>query len=538
MLPTAPPQDALIPLQIHSKPEIHTVALAFISKQSKIQMVRDNKLPLFCATDILSILLHIQNTKEMKMKLNQVPHTISSRFIKKHIKGKKDATDLLADHATAVDLVEFAFNLDDTYAEHKEKILAVFNQCVRIKDGIEVFKGGNIRICFSWPEPLLSLIDVVRVICGRDDSEESKMFATKKLFDLQKSKPDVIPVGNDIQFFGQGQRDTPCANFKTATKLINHLDGDAAAVFREKTMDIIQRYIAGDPTLHAEIDRNARDNGTAANLAREGVNAQATSRLQDHSQELDEMQHLAKRIRLQPWDVPMDWSPQQTSDHMHTVNHSLTKMITLSEKSAEETDKRCRELELKMFSSCPEGTQIFFMQKKIELRQNIYNPSRDNERTLRNIIDQKLQANPRHHYKKISHDDIPALDAQLARLFFDKFDQHPTSMGLCYPSDPSHKIYFYGDREVISPQTHSPQTLTPCRSSSAPLSTNSSTRSATTSPIGTTRLPSPRSSCPSESRHSSRSSLQRHIHTFFSFVVYTTNTKCKPQENQKQTQQT
>ena len=84
--------------------------------------------------------------------------------------------------------------------------------------------------------------------------------ARKTWGDLKKRHPEVVTFGysfqDDWKFAGQGQRESPVINARGAILIINLLPGSIAASFRAAWADVIVRYIAGDMTLAAEVERN------------------------------------------------------------------------------------------------------------------------------------------------------------------------------------------------------------------------------------------------------------------------------------------
>lgn len=87
-------------------------------------------------------------------------------------------------------------------------------------------------------------------------------------------------VGNDVfpsekmierQLSTHGGPKTKLVSFRDAIQLVMVLPGKIAKETRAQFASIIERYLAGDKTLHAEIDGNAESNSTIAQLARESI---------------------------------------------------------------------------------------------------------------------------------------------------------------------------------------------------------------------------------------------------------------------------
>ena len=60
-----------------------------------------------------------------------------------------------------------------------------------------------------------------------------------------------------FQFHGRGQSKQPVITLQGALKLIMWLPGNMAKEVRSKVCDILTRFLSGDASLHAEVDRNA-----------------------------------------------------------------------------------------------------------------------------------------------------------------------------------------------------------------------------------------------------------------------------------------
>ena len=73
------------------------------------------------------------------------------------------------------------------------------------------------------------------------------------------------------KFFGRGQQDTTLLTFKGVIKLVMNLPGVNAKLMREKFVDILQRYFAGDPTLVAELRDNYQSENPVNAMARESA---------------------------------------------------------------------------------------------------------------------------------------------------------------------------------------------------------------------------------------------------------------------------
>ena len=112
----------------------------------------------------------------------------------------------------------------------------------------------NIRKTIETP-PRVSIIDLITVVSKVNNPREAWS-------GLQRAHPETVSQADsyrsDYKFPGRGNQTTPVINARGAIMIINLLPGAMAASFRAAWADIIVRYIAGDPTLAAEIEQNNR----------------------------------------------------------------------------------------------------------------------------------------------------------------------------------------------------------------------------------------------------------------------------------------
>ena len=99
----------------------------------------------------------------------------------------------------------------------------------------------------------VSVIDLIGAVTKNNNPSDD----WKK---LRTSHPEVIAdsydYDSDYKFPGRRQRETPVINAEGAILIINLLPGSMAASFRAAWANIIVRYIGGDMTLKAEVERN------------------------------------------------------------------------------------------------------------------------------------------------------------------------------------------------------------------------------------------------------------------------------------------
>ena len=110
----------------------------------------------------------------------------------------------------------------------------------------------NIRKTNETP-PRVSVIDLIAVVSKVNNPREAWS-------GLQRAHPETVSLADsyksNYKFPGRGNQTTPVINARGAIMIINLLPGAMAASFRAAWADIIVRYIAGDPTLAAEVEKN------------------------------------------------------------------------------------------------------------------------------------------------------------------------------------------------------------------------------------------------------------------------------------------
>lgn len=93
-------------------------------------------------------------------------------------------------------------------------------------------------------------------------------------FQVVRRLPDDVFSANKIierNTGGTGNSRTKLVTFKDAIQLVMVLPGQVAKETRAQFAGIIERYMAGDGSLHAEIEANAGSNAPIAQLARESL---------------------------------------------------------------------------------------------------------------------------------------------------------------------------------------------------------------------------------------------------------------------------
>lgn len=121
-----------------------------------------------------------------------------------------------------------------------------FRECVE-----NIFNGNNVRVTDEVPKRA-SVFDVIQVVLQVKNPRQTFNALCKEYADTCMAQ--IQPY----QFPGSGERPTPVCDAGQLMKLINVLPGKRAAQFRNGAADVLVRYLAGDATMHAEIDKNAQ----------------------------------------------------------------------------------------------------------------------------------------------------------------------------------------------------------------------------------------------------------------------------------------
>ena len=129
----------------------------------------------------------------------------------------------------------------------------------------------------------MSIRDIIMVVCKHDKKQANDTW--KDIPD--RFKKEVAEFLNLFQFRGQGEKLKEVITFKGALKLIEWLPNESAKEYRGKFIDILTRYLAGDSSMHAEIEANATSTAAINNLARESLAAEGGAVGSKRAHELD-----------------------------------------------------------------------------------------------------------------------------------------------------------------------------------------------------------------------------------------------------------
>jgi hypothetical protein len=128
----------------------------------------------------------------------------------------------------------------------------------------EIVKGRNASVRVT-EDMMFWTVDLAMVVTGkdRDDAGMAIRRMPEEVFPSVKMTERSMP--------GKGNGRTKLVSFKDGIELIMVLPGKIAKETRAQFAGIIQRYLAGDQSLIAEIQSNAASSAPIAKLARESV---------------------------------------------------------------------------------------------------------------------------------------------------------------------------------------------------------------------------------------------------------------------------
>ena len=112
--------------------------------------------------------------------------------------------------------------------------------------------------------PYLSVRDLIMLICGKNGNRANEIWQRLP----EHFKNELTAFCGSFQFPGRGQSEQTVITLQGAIKLIMWLPGNMAKDFRSKACDILTRFLAGDQSLHAEIDANATSSAPINEFAR------------------------------------------------------------------------------------------------------------------------------------------------------------------------------------------------------------------------------------------------------------------------------
>jgi hypothetical protein len=151
----------------------------------------------------------------------------------------------------------------------------------------EIVQGRDSSVRIT-DDGMIFAVDLIMVMSGksREDSSKTLRDLPEEVFHTEKFSVKSMP--------GKGNGRTKLVTFKDAIELVMVLPGKVAKETRAQFAGIIQRYMAGDESLIAEIQFNAESSAPIAELAR-GTLEESTEYQLTHKRKLDQLE-LEERV--------------------------------------------------------------------------------------------------------------------------------------------------------------------------------------------------------------------------------------------------
>jgi hypothetical protein len=151
----------------------------------------------------------------------------------------------------------------------------------------EIVKGRDASVRVT-EDMMFWVVDLAMVVTGKDRNNAGR--------DIRDLKDEVFQSTKfvDRSFPGRGNGRTKLVSFKDAIELVMVLPGKIARETRAQFASIIQRYMAGDQSLIAEIQSNAESSVPITELARASLDESTEYQL-THKRKLDQLE-LEERV--------------------------------------------------------------------------------------------------------------------------------------------------------------------------------------------------------------------------------------------------
>jgi len=138
----------------------------------------------------------------------------------------------------------------------------------------ELVPGARVRYTIIDGKQYLSVRDLIGVVCQKNQNRSAEVWRNL----VNEDKTELSEVTEKVVHFkfpGRGQQIQPLITFDGALTLMNWLPGENAKKWRGKTIQILKRYFAGDPSLLDDIRANAASNAPLNQAARASLQADA-----------------------------------------------------------------------------------------------------------------------------------------------------------------------------------------------------------------------------------------------------------------------
>lgn len=111
--------------------------------------------------------------------------------------------------------------------------------------------GRVVRKTLDTP-PKVSVYDLIEVVTEQCPNASRKIYLR-----IISENQEVAALCSHLKFSGAGQRPTPVTDARGVVTILNLLPGRKAAAFRAASANVMVRFMGGDLTIIAEIQRNA-----------------------------------------------------------------------------------------------------------------------------------------------------------------------------------------------------------------------------------------------------------------------------------------
>jgi len=155
----------------------------------------------------------------------------------------------------------------------------------------EIVQGRNASVRIT-EDGMIYAVDLAMVVTGKDRNNAGR--------DIRDLKEEIFQSTKIVErsFPGRGNGRTKLITFQDAIELVMVLPGKVARETRAQFAGIIQRYMAGDETLIAEIQSNAESTAPIAELARVSLDEPTEYQL-THKRKLDQIQLEERMIEIE-----------------------------------------------------------------------------------------------------------------------------------------------------------------------------------------------------------------------------------------------
>jgi len=227
--------------------------------------------------------------------------------------------------------------------------------------------ADSVRFTSIKGKTYMSITDIVMIVrkqlntgAHTQDTKDVQKKTRKDATDAWLGIPDYLKeeVSGDIKYFqfpGQGQKLQEVITLKGALKMVEWIPGDTAKVYRGKVSEILMRYLAGDASMHEELEANAASTSPINVLAREEVGSKRIHDDDDKQlrlvrqtrKELDEMVQVSDTFGVK--------LAQQKADAIFVLE--AVEKITGAQLKAAEAQIKAAEAQQKTFAADLQTTQ-------------------------------------------------------------------------------------------------------------------------------------------------------------------------------------